>query len=91
MIAPTRDVAPGSPSTTKVRAANRDARELVAACGRGDVAVRQTSRWPVYLVCGREQPDARPVLVKFLNDGVLQIADPDAVESLVLPADMIGA
>ncbi|HEY6117236.1 MAG TPA: hypothetical protein VI172_14890 [Candidatus Dormibacteraeota bacterium] len=66
-------------------------RLLIAACARGDVSVRRAARWPVYLINGQEQPDIRPLVVKLLDAGAIVVADPHAVESLILPPHLIGA
>ncbi|MFI5938088.1 hypothetical protein [Actinoplanes sp. NPDC051494] len=59
---------------------------MVAAAAQRRVSVRHEDRWPVYLVNGNEAPDARPLLVPLLEAGRLVVADPDAAESLILPA-----
>ena len=73
-------------TTTGRRAAKQEAALLVAAAGRGDVQVRRDSRWDVYLINGTERAEIRPAVVKLLQDGVLEVADPDADLSLIVPA-----
>lgn len=73
-------------ATTGRGSVNQTAKLLIEAAGRGDVEVRRERRWDVYLLNGVERPEVRPLLVKLLADRVLEVQDPDAVLSLIVPA-----
>ena len=73
-------------SSSTRRGTNRDAALLVESAARGDVQVRRERRWDVYLIHGVDRPEVRHLMVALLRDGVLQIADPHADVSLVVPS-----
>lgn len=74
-------------TTTGRRGVSRELGLLVDAARRGDVQVRRERRWDVYLLHGVERPEVRPALVRLIADGVLKVADPDAVLSLIVPKE----
>lgn len=69
------------------RTAAGDARFLVDAAARGDLETGHARGYRIYLLNGRENPDIRTLVVKLLTDGVLEVADPAAETSLIVPVN----
>jgi hypothetical protein len=78
-------------ASTGRHSARQESILLVEAAKRGDLQRLKQRRWPAFLLNGRENTGIRTAVTRLLADGVLVIADHDAVLSDIKPASSRGA